>query len=315
MSIHKAVLLKEAIESLRIKNGRVVVDATLGGGGHSDEILKIIGSKGKLVAIDADIKAIKNYRERIKSGENLFLVNDNFVNLEKILDSLKIEKVDAILADFGLSSDQLEKSGRGFSFLRDEPLDMRIRKMENDERGDKLKAEDVVNKYSENELINILYKYGEEKYAVKIVREIIENRKSKEIKTTLELVDIISEAVPEKYKHQKIHFATRTFQAIRMEVNQELAVIEKFIKVAINRLSKEGRLAVISFHSGEDRLVKNIFREESKDCICPDDFPICQCDKEAVVKIITKRPIISSHKEILNNTRARSAKMRVLEKI
>lgn len=312
MSIHKSVLLKEAIESLNIKNGDVVVDATLGGGGHSIEILERIMPGGVLVAIDQDEETMEKFRNRslkFKAEGKIFLINDNFANLDNILADLKISKVDAILADFGISSDQLEKTDRGFSFQKDAPLDMRMNQKEG------ITAEAVADSYSEEELTKIFHEYGDERYGRRIAREIVEQRKNSPIKTTKDLVLLIEKSVPEKYKHQRIHFATKVFQALRMEVNKELENIRKFIPEAIKILDKKGRLSVITFHSGEDRIAKEIFRENARGCICPANFPICRCGKKPIVKLVSSKPIISGLKEIGENPRSRSAKLRTIEKI
>lgn len=311
MTVHKSVLLEEAIENLKLKNGDVVIDATLGGGGHSREILKKIGREGTLIAIDADADAIKNFEFRILNFKNkgrICLVNDNFANLDKILADLKIEKVDAILADFGISSDQLEAE-RGFSFQEDTLLDMRMN------QNGEMTAEKIVNNYSEEELAKIFSEYGEEKFAKRIAREIAVQRKIKPIKKTLELVGIIVSSIPEKFKYQRIHPATKVFQALRIETNKELESIRKFIPKAIEVLNKSGRLAVIAFHSGEDGIAKEILRENARGCICPPNFPICQCGKKPVVRIVTKKPILPSVSEIGSNPRSRSAKLRVIEKL
>lgn len=316
MFIHKTVLLREAVENLNLKNGDVVVDATLGGGGHSLEILKKIFPDGKLIAIDRDERAIKNFKNKIKNekirnlkiGKNLILVNDNFSNIVEILKNIRVKKVDAVLADFGLSSDQLDDKNRGFSFLQKGNLDMRMSSK------NKLTAKDIVNDYSQEELLKILREYGEEKFARRIVEEIVKKRIEEKIKTTTELVEIIKGAVPEIYKRKKIHPATKTFQALRIEVNEELKSIEKFVRSAVQKLKVKGRLVVISFHSGEDRIVKNIFKDLKNECVCPPEFPICKCDKKAEIKIISKKLIMASDEEIKQNPRARSAKMRVVEK-
>lgn len=334
--IHKPVLLKEAIEGLNLKKGAIVVDATLGGGTHSLEILKIIGKEGSLIAIDWDEKAIENFRKEMsRSAESWspkagnFLVKDNFANLKNILGGLGVKTVDAILADLGYSSDQLADPERGMSFRSDAPLDMRM------DRNAELTAKELVNNYAQNELERVLKIYGEERFARNIARKIADYRKNKPIETTLELVTIIESAVPEKYKHQKLHCATKTFQALRIEVNAELENLEKFIPQAISVLTKGGRLGIITFHSLEDRIVKNIIRENARGCICPVDFPQCVCGREAKVhsvkspaesggaaepqfnrvKRITKKPIVPSEREIMENPRARSAKLRVCEKI
>ncbi len=345
--IHKSVLLKEVIKNLNLKPGMTAVDGTLGAGGHSLAIIKEILPGGKLISIDWDRQAIKNFQKilaresydipkrtfpaSIKSNisdehdspfafVSLFSgdeivgywcgVSENYANLDKILESLKINKVDAILADLGLSSDQIEDPKRGFSFLQNGPLDMRYSL-----EIEKKTAADVVNNYSEKDLTQIFWKYGEEKYARRIAKEIIRVRKIKRIRETRELVEIIANVVPEKYKRKRLHFATKTFQALRIEVNQELKNLEVFLEKAVKILTKGGRLVIISFHSLEDRIVKNYFLKESRDCICPSKFPRCACGHKKTVKLITKKPIQPSEKEIRDNPRARSAKMRVVEKI
>lgn len=336
MAIHKPVLLKESIEALNLKKGDIVVDATLGGGGHSREILKKILPDGKLIAIDQDTEAIENFQDYLKSNqkqENAILVKDNFARLDEVIYSLEIKSihphtnfseqgvfsnksageigvgVNAIVADLGISSDQLDNSKRGFSFLKCSPLDMRM------DKNSKTTAYDVVNAYSEKELARIMKEYGEEKFARFIAKKIVQQRKKKNISTTSELVSVIGSSVPEKYKHQKLHFATKTFQALRMEVNQEIQNLEKFLVLAVELLRPGGRIAIISFHSGEDRIVKKIFAENARGCICPPEFPICCCGKRKVLKIITRKPVVPKVDEIRSNPRSRSAKLRVAEKL
>lgn len=315
MTKHKSVMLKEAIEGLNLKEGITVVDATLGGGGHSVEILKKILPGGKLIAIDRDREAIRRFKNKIKEldikieSQNLILVQNNFSELDQILKENVTDKVDAILADFGLSSDQLDDKERGFSFKSKAKLDMRMDKRQ------EITASDVINRYSKESLIRIIRDLGEEKYANRIAEKIIQAREEKEIEKTDELVKIIAQAIPERDKQKKIHFATRTFQAIRMEVNQELESIEKFIREAVDGLNKGGRLVVISFHSGEDRLVKDAFKKAQINCVCPIEFPVCRCETRAKIKAITKKPIIASEDEIEKNPRSRSAKLRIVEKI
>lgn len=308
MSIHKPVLLEETIENLNLEKGDTAVDATLGGGGHFKAILEKIGEEGTLIAIDLDNDAIERFKIQNPRPEGkIILVNDNFANLKDILSGIGIEKADAILADLGWSSDQL--SGRGMSFLKDEALDMRL------DRQQVLSTEAVINDYSGEELERIIKDYGEERYAGSIARKIVDERKKQRIKTTIELVRIIDGAVPTRYKHQKIHPATRTFQALRIEVNSELENLRHFIPEALEALNPGGRLAIISFHSLEDRIVKNIFRQNARGCICPKDFPKCVCGKVPTVKIITRKPIVAGEKEVLENSRSRSAKLRACEKI
>lgn len=303
-------MLEESIEALNLKEGSVVVDATLGGGGHSREILGIIGETGKLITIDADGGAVARFKNKIeKDGvKNVILVNDNFRNLERILKDLKIEKVDAILADIGYSSDQLEDAQRGISFQLDAPLDMRF------DQSKELTAQRIVNAYSQADLERVLKDYGEEKFYKSIVRGIVAYRKDKKIENTKELVTIIESHVPDIYRHGKISPATKTFQALRIEVNQELDSLRQFISAAVGALAPHGRLAVIAFHSLEDRIVKEMFRENARGCICPGDFPICLCGNLAKLKILTKKPVTAGPDEVENNPRARSAKLRVCEK-
>ena len=305
---HKPVLLKESIEGLKLKEGSLAVDATLGGGGQGSVILKTIREKGKLVAIDQDNVAVENFKKK-NSASNVILIQDNFSNLKNILAEIGIEKVDAILADLGYSSIQLEDLGIGMSFLKDAPLDMRL------DRNGELTAKKIVNEYSQGQIAKIIKEYGEERFASIIAKKIADKRKTKPIETTSELVEIINSAIPEKWKHGKIHPATKTFQALRIETNKELEVLEKFIPQAIEVLAQGGRLAIISFHSLEDRIVKNIYRENARGCICPADFPICQCGQVAKVKIITKKPIVPTGGETQENPRARSAKLRICEKL
>ncbi|MFZ2192912.1 MAG: 16S rRNA (cytosine(1402)-N(4))-methyltransferase RsmH [Candidatus Moraniibacteriota bacterium] len=309
MTIHKSVLLEEAIDALNLKEGMTVIDATLGGGGHSLEIIRKIGSSGKLIAFDADELAIEKFQVEMKKRdlENIILVNVNFRNLTKELEELGIEKVDAILADIGYSSDQLESKERGISFQLEAPLDMRF------DQKQELTAKKIVNEYSQKELERILREYGEEKFARNIVRGILKYREKKLFENTKELAEIIEENVPGKYRYGKIHPATKTFQAIRIEVNQELESLREFVPSALGSLKPRGRLAVISFHSLEDRIVKELFRENARGCICPKNFPICLCHEKAKVKIVTKKPIIAQGKELEDNPRARSAKLRICE--
>ena len=326
MTIHKTVLLEETIEALNLKPGMVVVDATLGGGGHSREVLGKIGENGMLISFDRDIEALKRFAEfpisnfqfpnksqivndKIQKIGNVFLVHENFASLKNILADLKIEKVDAIVADLGISSDQLQDSNRGISFQNDAPLDMRM------DRTKGQTAADILKTYSEQELIKILKEFGDEKYAKSIVRNIVLERERNEIVRTQQLVEIIEKSVPGEYKRKKIHFATKTFQALRIEVNQELESLDSFLSQAVELLESSCRLAVITFHSGEDALVKNKFRENARGCICPPEFPVCQCGIKPVIKLITHKPIVPSENEVEENPRSRSAKLRVIEKI
>lgn len=315
MTIHKTVLLEQTVEALNLKNGMLVVDATLGGGGHSKLVLEKIGENGKLIAFDQDIDAIKRFEKQLKSGsiENskaeIFLVNKNFSTLEDSLASLGFESVDAILADLGISSDQLADADRGISFMGDAPLDMRM------DKSGQLTAETVINEYSQEELSRVLRQYGDEQYAGSIAKKIVATREQKKITRTPELVSIIESAVPGAYRRKKIHCATKTFQALRMEVNQELESLRLLLFQAVEVLRPGGRLAVITFHSGEDVLVKHWFRENARGCICPPEFPQCRCDNKPSVKIITRKSIVASEDELSENPRARSAKLRVVEKV
>jgi 16S rRNA (cytosine1402-N4)-methyltransferase len=307
VSIHNPVLLEEVIEFLNLKPGMVVVDATLGGGGHSQKILERVGEKGILIGIDADKEATDKFSRSSGKFENVILVNDNFSNLESILENLKIEKVDAILADLGWSSDQLE--GKGMSFSKDEELDMRL------DARQALSAKTLVNEYDEAELGKIIREYGEEKFWKSIAKKIVDSRKEKKIETTKELAEIVANSVPPKYRHGKLNPATKTFQAIRIAVNEELSNLENFLPQAISVLEKKGRLAIISFHSLEDRIVKIFFRENARGCICPSNFPKCVCANEAKISVLTKKPVLPSEEEIAKNPRSRSAKLRVCERI
>jgi 16S rRNA (cytosine1402-N4)-methyltransferase len=291
------------------------VDATLGGGGHSLEILKKILPGGKLVAIDRDESAIARFRESLNKfpiklkAENWLLIHSNYSKLGEVLNDNGILSVNGIIADLGVSSFQLDDPERGFSFMKDGPLDMRM------DKGEPVTAADIVNNYSEKELEKIFREYGEERFSHRIAATIVRTRGIRKIGTTGELVEAIGKAVPKKYQYAKIHFATRTFQALRLEVNCELEHLENFITEAIGCLVPGGRLVVISFHSGEDRIVKQCFRKNAGGCICPKDFPVCRCQNRPIVKIITKKPISPKDQESAANPRSRSAKMRVLEKI
>lgn len=313
MSVHKPVLLKESIEALNLKEGDTAVDATLGGGGHAVEILKRIGRQGTLAAIDWDSDAIENFKKErallISEFPKIIFVKDNFANLKNILGSLKIDSVRAILADLGFSSNQMEDAGRGLSFRVDGPLDMRL------DKNSAMTAKDVINSYSEKELENILTRFGEERYAKRIVAEIIKTRRLKKIETAGMLSEIVIHSVPPRYRHSKIHPATRTFQAIRIEVNKELENLTRFISQAMDLLLPGGRLAVISFHSLEDRIIKRAYKANAGGCICPEEAVICECRHQPAVRIVTKKPVTPSYEEVISNSRSRSAKLRVCEKL
>ncbi|MBS4803944.1 MAG: 16S rRNA (cytosine(1402)-N(4))-methyltransferase RsmH [Clostridium sp.] len=306
---HVSVLLNECIEGLNIKENGIYVDGTLGGGGHSLEILKNLSSEGLLIGIDQDRDALKAAGIRLQDFSNVKYVHSNFYNIDKVLSDLEIEKIDGMLMDLGVSSYQLDTGDRGFSYMQDAELDMRMNR-END-----LSAYEVVNDYSEEEIYRIIRDYGEEKFAKRIARFIVERREEEPIKTTLELVEIIKAAIPARARREGPHPAKRTFQAIRIEVNSELSILNKAIEDGVNRLNKGGRMAIITFHSLEDRIVKLKFKELATSCTCPKEFPICVCGGEAKVKVISRKAIEPSEKEILENPRSRSAKLRVIEKL
>ncbi|MDT8716626.1 16S rRNA (cytosine(1402)-N(4))-methyltransferase RsmH [Clostridium sp. 19966] len=306
---HLSIMLNECIEGLDIKKTGIYVDCTLGGGGHSKFILEHLSEEGRLIGIDQDMDAINAAKERLKDYKNVTYVNDNFYNIDAILRKLDIEKVDGILMDLGVSSYQLDNAERGFSYMNDAKLDMRM------DRHQEQSAYDVVNYYEEKELERIIRDYGEEKFARRIASFISERRSQKPIESTLELVDIIKAAIPARARREGPHPAKRTFQAIRIEVNKELEILNKTIEDAVNNLNPKGRLAIITFHSLEDRIVKNKFKQLEKPCICPPQFPICQCGKVPEIKIVTRKPIEPSENEIEINPRSRSAKLRIAEKI
>jgi len=304
--IHKTVLLNEAVEGLFCSAGKLYVDATAGGGGHSYEIAKRIGEQSSLLAFDVDEDAIKAASEKLKDFTNTKIINASYTQIPEILKQEGIEKITGgILFDLGASFHQLTSAERGFSFTKDAFLDMRFNKEQD------LTAFKVINKFSETELANIFYKYGEEKFSRRIAKKIVEKRKEKPVKTTTELADIIKSIVP--FQKKGINPATRVFQALRIFVNKELENIETTLQQIIPLLDKGARIVVISFHSLEDRLVKNIFREYSLDCKCPKEQLICSC-RSGLLKIITKKPVVASSEELKDNPSARSAKMRIAEK-
>lgn len=307
--VHKPVLLNECIDNLKIKPDGIYLDGTLGGAGHSLEIAKSLNEKGMLIGIDRDIEAINASSERLVGLKpTIKLVNDNYKNIKNVLTTLNILKVDGILLDLGVSSYQLDNPDRGFSYRYDAPLDMRMC------TEDKLTAKIVVNEYTKEELIRIFRDYGEEKWAVRVADFIVNERKTREINTTFELVDIIKAAIPAGARVDGGHPAKRIFQAIRIEVNGELESLRNAISDAIDCLAPGGRLCVISFHSLEDRIIKEVFNEAAKGCKCPSDFPKCVCNNKKTVNILSKKPIISTDDELDDNNRAHSAKLRVVEK-
>ena len=306
---HVSVLLWECIDALNIKPDGIYVDGTLGGAGHSSQIAKRL-TTGRLIGIDRDQVALAAAGERLAPYQNnVTLVHSNFCEIKQVLQDLGIKGVDGILLDLGVSSPQLDDGERGFSYMADAPLDMRMN------RSDSLSAYQVVNEWSYEELKRILYDYGEERYAPKIAAAICNRRETKPIETTLELVDIIRGAMPPAALREKQHPAKRSFQAIRIAVNDELGSVEKVMRDAIDCLNPGGRLAIITFHSLEDRIVKIGMQEAAKGCTCPPSFPVCVCGKKPRVQLITRKPIVSGDEELEMNPRARSAKLRVCEKL
>lgn len=305
---HKSVLLDECIEYLNIKSDGIYVDGTLGGAGHSSEIIKHL-DKGLLIGIDQDKDALAASSKRLEQYKNIKLIWDNNSNIKDIIKNLEIDKVDGILLDLGVSSYQLDEGERGFSYNVDADLDMRM-----NQKGT-ITAKDVVNTYSLDKLIQIISDYGEEKWAVRVAKFIVEYREKKEIQTTTELVEIIKNAIPKGARIDGPHPAKRTFQAIRIEVNDELNLLKKTVYDSIESLKAGGRICIITFHSLEDRIVKNIFSETLGKCTCPRELPICVCKSIATGRLVNKKPILPSDKELSENPRSRSAKLRVLEKL
>ena len=305
---HKSVLLDECIEGLNIKPDGIYVDGTLGGAGHSKEIVKKLSKKGLLIGIDRDEDALKAARENLKEFQNVKFVKNNHDNIKQILEDIGIEKVDGILLDLGVSSYQLDERNRGFSYMGENELDMRM------DKSQELTAKIVVNTYNEEELANIIYEYSEERFSKQIARNICEYRKNKEIETTKQLVEIIEKSIP-KSKQNDGHPAKRTFQAIRIEVNDEIKPLYKTVKDCIDVLNQKGRLCIITFHSLEDRAVKNAMIDAKGKCTCPGDLPYCVCGAKSLGNIITKKPIVASKKEQEENSRSKSAKLRIFERL
>ena len=306
---HVSVLLNECIENLNIKPDGIYVDGTMGGAGHSLEIVKKLSRKGMLIGIDRDEEALAVAEERLKNFNNVKYVHDNHDNIDEIIKNLNIKGVDGILLDLGVSSYQIDEKTRGFTYMDDGPLDMRM------DKSQKLTAEYIVNNYKEQDLARIIFEYGEEKFSRKIARNICEYRKNKKIETTGELVKIIEKSIPGKFREKNSHPAKRTFQAIRIEVNNEIEPLYNTVKNSITALNSKGRLCVITFHSLEDRMVKKAFIDAEGKCTCPKDLPYCVCGNVSLGKIITKKPILPTEKEMQENSRSRSAKLRVFEKI
>lgn len=308
--VHKSVLLSETVDSLNVQPGGIYVDGTLGGGGHAYEVCKRLKGQGRFIGIDQDEEAINAASLRLAEfGDMVTIVRSNYASIEEILKSLNIEKVNGIMLDLGVSSHQLDTPERGFSYMADAPLDMRM-----DVRNE-LTAKDIVNNYDEMELFKIIRDYGEDKFAKNIAKHIAKERKIKPIETTKELTDIIKAAIPAKVRMNGGHPAKKTFQAIRIELNKELEVLNNSIDTMIDFLDDKGRLSIITFHSLEDRIVKVRFKNNENPCICPSDFPVCVCGKKSKGKVITRKPIVPSDEELNDNSRSKSSKLRVFEKI
>ena len=305
---HKPVLLNECIEGLNINPDGIYVDGTLGGAGHSIEILKRLSNNGLLIGIDRDEEALKAAKNRLKEYKNVKYIHDNHDNIKEILKELGIDEVDGILLDLGVSSYQLDERNRGFSYLGENELDMRM------DKNQELTAKTVVNRYSEKDLANIIYEYGEERYSKQIAKNICKYRNQKIINTTKELVEIIEKSIP-KSKQNDGHPAKRTFQAIRIEVNNEIKPLYNTVMDSIEVLKPQGRLCIITFHSLEDRAVKNAYIDAKGKCTCPNDLPYCVCGAKSLGKIITKKPVIATEQEQQENSRSKSAKLRIFEKI
>ncbi len=308
---HRPVLLEETIESLKIRPDGIYVDGTLGGAGHASQVCKRLSEKGRFVGIDQDDCALQAAGERLKEfGKNVRIdcVKSNYCQMKSVLENLGIDKVDGILLDIGVSSYQLDNAERGFTYREDAPLDMRM------DQSSSFSAKDVVNRYDEMQLYRVIRDYGEEKFAKNIAKHIVAARQEKEIETTGELIEIIKASIPAKVRATGGHPAKRTFQAIRIEVNRELEVLQDSIDEMIDLLNDGGRLCIITFHSLEDRIVKNKFRENEDPCICPKNFPVCVCGRKSKGKVITRKPIVPSEQEVEENKRSKSSKLRVFEK-
>ena len=307
---HKSVLLQECIDALNIRPDGIYLDGTLGGAGHSSQIARRLTEGGRLIGVDRDRTALAAAKERLAPyADRVTLVHSNFAEIDAILDSLGIPAVNGMLFDLGVSSPQLDDASRGFSYMADAPLDMRM------DKDDALTAGEVVNTWPQGELRRILYDYGEERYAPQIAAAICRAREKAPVETTLELVDIIRSAMPAQALREKQHPAKRSFQAIRIAVNDELGAVSRMMQAAVGRLNPGGRLAVITFHSLEDRIVKSEMQQAARGCTCPPEFPVCVCGKKPLVKLVTRKPIVSGPAELEENPRARSAKLRVAERL
>ena len=307
---HKSVLLEETIRNLKVKPDGIYVDGTLGGGGHAYEVCRQLSAKGSLIGIDQDEAAIEAAGERLQEfGDRVTIIRSNYCNMKKELQKIGITSVDGITLDLGVSSFQLDNAERGFTYREDVPLDMRM-----DQRGSRT-ARYIVNTYTENELYRVLRDYGEEKFAKKIARNICTARTDKPIETTGELIELTKQSIPMKMRAVGGHPAKKTFQAIRIELNQELEVLRNSLGDMIELLNDGGRICIITFHSLEDRIVKTIFKRNENPCTCPPDFPVCVCGKMSMGKVITRKPILPNEEEIAENKRSKSAKLRVFERI
>ncbi|MCR4846974.1 MAG: 16S rRNA (cytosine(1402)-N(4))-methyltransferase RsmH [Eubacterium sp.] len=305
---HVPIMLSEVLEGLAIKPDGIYVDGTLGGAGHSSEIVKRLGDKGKLIGIDQDRDAIEAASKRLEPYKNVEIVHSNYLNIKSILSGLGIDSVDGILLDLGVSSYQFDNKDRGFSYREDAKLDMRM------DTSQEYTAQDIVNDYSEEDLRRILKVYGEEKFAGRIAENIVKARKDKRIETTFELNEIIKSSIPAAVRRQGKNPCKKTYQAIRIELNKELSVLEESLDEMIELLNPGGRLCIITFHSLEDRIVKNAFRTAERPCTCPPEFPVCVCGKKSKGKVITRKPIVADEDELEMNPRSSSAKLRIFEK-
>lgn len=307
---HKSVLLYETVDNLNIKPNGIYVDGTLGGGGHSLEIAARLSEGGRLIGIDQDEDAIRAAGERLKAfGNRVTIVRNNYCNIGQVLDELGIEKVDGIMLDLGVSSYQLDTVDRGFTYNVDTELDMRM------DRRQEMTAKDIVNSYSEYDLYRIIRDYGEDRFAKNIAKHIVMARQTKTIATTFELNEIIKAAIPAKVRAVGGHPSKRTYQAIRIELNRELDVLENSIDEMIDRLHPDGRLCIITFHSLEDRIVKVKFKDNENPCTCPPEFPVCVCGKKSKGRVVYRKPILPSEEELEENSRSKSAKLRVFERV
>lgn len=306
---HVSVLLNETIDGLNINKDGIYVDGTLGGAGHSYQIASKLTGQGRLVGFDQDEDAIKASTERLKEFNNVTIVRSNYRNMKEELNNLGIEKVDGIMLDLGVSSYQLDTKERGFSYKEEASLDMRM-----DNRS-QVTARDIVNNYSQSDLYRIIRDYGEDKFAANIAKHIVAYREEKEIETTTELAEIVKAAIPMKFRKQGGHPAKQTFQAIRIELNEELTVLKESLMEMIDMLNPNGRICIITFHSLEDRIVKNIFKEAQDPCTCPKNFPTCVCGRKSKGTIITRKPILPSEEELRVNSRSKSAKLRIFERV